>query len=378
MRTQRGYSMIEVMVAITLSVIVTQAAISVFGANKSTSKTTAAIAAVSDNGRFALSFIEQSVRSGGYMACDAINDLHALPPPGPATYRQLNVMPAGATPVQNAYQFAFGGYEAGGSGQGAAVALAAPPLAADTTAGDWLAAGLDPLLTANTAAVPGVIKGSDVLVVRETLPQTTTLYTTAPYAPGTTLLSVNDTSSLATLALPHAAVLSNCSVSVAFQLSAVGAGTPGTLTMGAGTTIAFDPYAAVTPVDTAIFYIGKGRDNDGALYVWHDDTGASTELVPDVENMQVLYGIAPTTPNLVTQYVTADAVPLNGSGLPDFNRVISIKVAMLVASPPGAPAVRAPAVAPTYALLGTTVTAPLDTRMRKVFDITVAARNAAL
>lgn len=371
MKTQRGYSMIELMVAITLAIIVSDAAISLFMANKNTASTTGAIASVSDNGRFALSFVEQSVRSGGYMACDAINDLHGFPAPGTTVFRQLNVMPAGATPVQNNYQFAFGGYEANNSGQGAVVPLATPPLAADTNAGDWLGTGLDALLTANTAAVPGVIQGSDVLAVRETLPRTHNVYTTALYTAGTNTITVNDTSSLATVPLPHAAVISNCSFSAAFQLTGIAAGIPGTLTMGASVPINFDPSVSVTPVDTAIYYIGKGRDNDGALYVWHDDTGVAIELVPDVENMQVLYGIAPVTPNLATAYVTADQVP-------DFNRVISLKVALLVASPPGAAAVRVPTVAPVYALLGTTVTAPIDARLRKVFDVTIAARNAAL
>lgn len=374
MKQPRGYSMIELMVAITLAIVVTDAAVSLFIANKNTASTTGAIASVSDNGRFALNVIVQSVRSGGYMACDAINDLHSFYAPVPAFFKQRNVMPAGATAVQNNYQFAFGGYEGAGSGQGGAVALAALPVAADTTSGDWLAAGgggLDPLLIANSVLLPGVLRGSDVLVVRETLPQTRSMYSTALYTAGTNTITVNDTSSLVGITLPHAAVISNCSFSAAFQLTSITAGTPGTLTMGASLPINMDPYVAVTPVDTVIYYIGKGRDNDGALYAWHDDTGVSIELVPDVENMQILYGIAPATPNLATAYVTADQVP-------DFNRVISVKVALLLVSPPGAAAVQIPAAAPTFALLGTTVTAPRDARLRKVFDIAITARNAAL
>ena len=368
--------MIELMVSITIAIVVTGAAVSLFLANKNTAATTGAVAAVSDNGRFALSFIEQSVRSGGYMACDAINDLHGFPPAGTPVFKQLNVLPAGATPVQNRYQFAFDGYEANGSGQGGTITVGALPQAADTNNADWQYAGgggLDALLTANTANVPGVIRGSDVLVVRETLPQTRNVYTTALYVAGTNTISVNDTSSLASLVLPHAAVISNCSFSAAFQINGIAAGAPGSLNMAASVPINFDPNVSVTPVDTAIYYIGPGRDRDGALYVWHDypSPGVSTELVPDVESMQVLYGVAPTTPNLVTQYVTADSVT-------DFNRVISIKVALLMASPLGAPAILAPAAAPTFALLGTTIVAPIDTRLRKVFDVTIAARNAAL
>ena len=374
MKMPRGFSMIELMVSVTLAIVVTDAAVSLFLVNKNTASTTGAIAAVADNGRFALSFIEQSVRSGGYMACDAINDLHGFPPVGTVVFKQLNVLPAGATPVQNSYQFAFGGYEAVNSGQGGNITALPMPLAADTNNADWLrfgGGGLDALLTANSVSVPGVIKGSDVLVVRETLPQTPSVYTTALYAAGANTINVNNTGSLASLTLPHAAVISNCSFSAAFQITGIAAGAPGSLTMAASVPINFDPNVSVTPVDTAIFYIGPGRDRDGALFVWHDDTGLSTELVPDVENMQVLYGVAPNTPNLATAYVTADQVT-------DFNRVISVKVALLMASPPGVPAVLTPAAAPTFPLLGTTVTAPADTRLRKVFDMAITARNAAL
>ena len=69
----------------------------------------------------------------------------------------------------------------------------------------------------------------------------------------------------------------------------------------------------------------------------------------------------------MSEYVTADQVP-------DFNQVMSVKVAVLAASNPEA--LKPPAVAPTYQLLGTTVTAPADSRARQVFEVTVAVRNA--
>jgi type IV pilus assembly protein PilW len=97
------------------------------------------------------------------------------------------------------------------------------------------------------------------------------------------------------------------------------------------------------------------------------------ELVPDVENMQVLYGVAPTTPNQVTEYLTADQVV-------DFNQIVSVKLALLVASPPGVAAVQTATAATvqTFSLLNTTVTPPLDGRLRKEFDTTITVRSASL
>ena len=57
----------------------------------------------------------------------------------------------------------------------------------------------------------------------------------------------------------------------------------------------------------------------------------------------------------------------------DFNTVMSVKVALLAASAPGA---GRPAAAVTYNLLGTTVTPPVDSRSRQVFEATIAVRNS--
>jgi type IV pilus assembly protein PilW len=125
----------------------------------------------------------------------------------------------------------------------------------------------------------------------------------------------------------------------------------------------------VTPVDTVVYYIGQGQDGDSALFSYDLNAGnafTASELVPDIEAMQILYGLDTNSTQTVSKYVTADQVP-------DFNTVMSVKVALLAASPPGS---AKSAVAATYTLLGTTVTAPIDTRERKVFEETIAVRNS--
>ena len=65
----RGFSLVELMVAVTLALIVTAAVVSVFGlATRSAYQSTTGTAAVSDGGRFALDFIAGSVRGAGFMA----------------------------------------------------------------------------------------------------------------------------------------------------------------------------------------------------------------------------------------------------------------------------------------------------------------------
>ena len=370
-RRQCGLTLIELLIVMTISIVVVDAAVSLLLANASSGNTSAALSSVSDNGRVALNFIGDAVRSGGYMACNATNDLREIVPAGQT--RQINVLQAGATPVQRNYNNAFGGYEAAASAPGGALNVAAMPIAADNNAGDWInAGGLDALL------VGKVTQGSDVLVVRESLPQAIPIYTTAAYvtATGQTTLAVN---SVGSMQPGQFAVISNCTVSTAFQVGTVSAagkviGTAGALNQfGGELKWSYQFPTPITPVDMYIFFIGPGRDTDSSLWEYDELLGTFQELVPDVENMQVLYGEAPTSPNQVTQFVTADQVA-------NFNQVVSVKVALLVASPPGTAAVQA-ATAGTvqpFSLLYATVTPPLDTRLRKAFDTTIAVRNAAL
>jgi type IV pilus assembly protein PilW len=129
----------------------------------------------------------------------------------------------------------------------------------------------------------------------------------------------------------------------------------------------------VTPVDTIVYYIGKGADGDGALFSYDLQAGlngglTATELVPDIEAMQILYGVDVNATQTVGEYETADQVA-------DYNTVMSVKIALLAASPLGSAPM--PAAAPTFTLLGNTVTAPKDTRARQVFEITIGVRNSA-
>ena len=85
----------------------------------------------------------------------------------------------------------------------------------------------------------------------------------------------------------------------------------------------------------AFYWRSGGTVEDSSLWRYDELQGLFQELVPDIENMQVLYGVAPTTPNQVTQYLTANNVV-------DFNQVVSVKVALLVAGPPAAARWRRP------------------------------------
>jgi type IV pilus assembly protein PilW len=367
----RGFSLVELMVAIALGLFVTAAIVSVFVGTRTVYQSTGGTAALTDGGRFALDFIESSVRDAGFMACSR-------------SLTQTTLLNPGPTPLYFNFGEALGGFEAvatapGGGAYTVAKGSLTTPVAADSNATHWIG-GLDAALVTPT---PLVVTGNDVLVVRSTLQNTQPVYVTA-ITDGAVSFTVTTQGGLQ----PNQfAVISDCANSLSFQITAVAAsGINEIITHGTGgspgnTTSSFLPLSfgvgsQVTAVDTVVYYIGTGADGDGALFsadLYNPATQTYTggfnpsELVPDIEAMQVLYGLDTTGSQTVSEYVTADKVT-------DFNSVMSVKVAVLAASSPGA--VKAPTVAPTYNLLGTVVTAPLDTRARQEFEVTIAVRNA--
>ncbi len=370
MTRSRGFSLVEFMVAIALGLMVTAAVVSVFVGTHTVYQSTGGTAALTDGGRFALDFIESSVRDAGFMACSRSVSQTSLLNPGP-------------TPLYFNFSEALGGFEAVSTSGGGAYTVAkgslTTPVTADSSAGDWVG-GLDSALLTPT---PLVVKGNDVLVVRSTLQNTQPVYVTS-IVDGASSFTVTTQGGLQA---NQFAVISDCANSLSMQITGVTtAGVNAIITHGTGgspgnTSASFLPFSfatgsQVTAVDTVVYYIGAGADGDGALFsadLYNPATQTYTgslnpsELVPDIEAMQVLYGLDTAGTQTVSEYVTADQVT-------DFNSVMSVKVAVLAASQPGA--VKPPATALTYNLLGTIVTAPIDTRARQEFEVTIAVRNA--
>ena len=357
MKRFRGFSLVELMVAITLALVVTTGVVSVFVGSRNAFESTAGIAALSDNGRFALNFIENAVRDSGNMACGAPvrTIINANAEPTPLYYT------AGPGPALLFQPFT--GFEAVNTGVGNAYVLG-------TAAGaltNWT-----PNLDAAFGSLGTLpIKNNDVLVVRSSTQGGQPAFVTATTP---TTMTVN---ALGALAAGQLAIVSDCVKSVIFEITSTAGnvlthstgGVPGNISATFPPQIDFAAGSQVTPLQTTAYYVGVGADGDGALFsanVAANNSLTGIELVPNIEAMQILYGLDTNASQTVSQYVTANLVP-------DFTSVISIHVAVLAAGPIGSAAM--PPAARQYNLLGTTVTAPRDTRARQVFDVTIAARN---
>ncbi|GAC1305458.1 MAG: PilW family protein [Steroidobacteraceae bacterium] len=364
MKSVRGFSLVELMIAITLSLIVSAAVMSVFIGARSAFQSTSGTAALSDNGRFALSFLENAVRDAGNMACGApirtVININAEPTP-------LNY--TGGYASSGLFQ-PMSGFEAANTGIGTTYAASVTPGAIN----NWISpVGWPSGLDAAFSSLPTMpIINNDILVVRSSVQGGQPAYVTAVGATTLSMVSVP-----ANWAAPQLAVISDCVKSLLFQISSVvgttvshNTGTsPGNITATFPGTFSFSPGSQVTLLQTTAYYIGVGADGDGALFsadLAPNNTFTANELVPNIEAMQILYGVDTTGTQTVSQYVTADQVT-------DFTTVMSVEIAVLAAGPPGS--LTKPAAPNTYSLFGTNVTVPLDTRARQVFQVTVAARN---
>jgi len=369
MRRARGFSMVELMVAVTLAMIVSAGVISVFVGSRAAYQSTAGVAAVSDSGRFALNFMESAVRDAGNMACGSpVRTIFNVGPGSP-----LNAPPFPALAFQP-----ITGFEAAGTGINGAYNITATP----GVAGNWnspagWAAGLDSAF--GTLATAPVVN-NDVLVVRSSTQGGSPAFVSNM---GTNNFDV--TSVPSGFQAQKLAIISDCVKSLIFQISSVlgntishtTGGVPGNLTNTFPTGVNFDLGSEVTLLQTTAYYIGVGADGDGALFSADLSSGNSftsaapsispNELVPNIEAMQILYGLDTKGTRTVGQWVTADQVT-------DFTSVMSVHIALLAAGPLGSANMGATAAQP-YNLLGTLVTAPVDTRNRQVFDVTVGVRN---
>jgi type IV pilus assembly protein PilW len=371
MKASRGFSLVELMVAITLALIVTAGVLSVFIGSRSAFQATSGVAAVSDSGRFALNFLENAVRGAGNMACGA--PIRTIFNVGPSS--RLNT-PAGPAPL-----FLFQpmtGFEAANTSVGNTYAAGvAPGALADWNSPVGWPANLN---SAFSSLVLMPIKNNDILVVRSSTQGGAPAFVTADG--GNSLQMVSVPANWGTV--PQLAVVSDCVKSLVFQVSGVAGNTvfhntgglPGNLTSTFPATLTFGAGSQVTLLQTTAYYIGVGADGDGALFSADLSPGNSftsagapispNELVPNIEAMQILYGVDSNQTQTVGQWLTANQVT-------DFTTVMSVQIAVLAAGPIGS--ANLPTAVQTYNLLGTLVNAPIDTRLRHIFAVTIAVRN---
>jgi type IV pilus assembly protein PilW len=337
---ESGFSLIELMVAMALSLVLLAGVLAIFASSRTTYETTDRLSRIQEGGRFALDVLVRDLRTAGYNGCSRSAEFtNALNTP--SVFWNLE------RPVQ--------GF--------------------DAQSGSWTPT----LVNTDTGDAPGALAGSDALVIRG-IPRTDF----EPVRVAAGMQVETDTfevvpAGAALLEAGDVVMISDCQGRAAFEITANAAGViehavgggeeeaeeeaddggPGNATDNLG--FAFDEFAEVVPIQSSLYYIANNPNDNPSLYR-RVSGGAPEELVEGVEAMQVLFGER-IAPNVF--YRTADAVT-------NWENVVAVRIALLVRSMSeyGVDEDNA-----TYDLLGVDYDPPADRHMRQVFTTTVSLRN---
>lgn len=349
-RRQRGLSLIEVMVAMVIGLILMAGVGYVYLSGKRSYNVQSAAATVQENGRFALDFMRPEIRMAGFFGCGASSE---------RTVNDLNV-PASVPWYEN-IQTPLVGYEGG---------VSTFPT-------------LSPSPLPNTDAIT-VLRGDShdqyLVTHQQTGGQASfTLNNATDLIPGQ-ILVVTDCSDTAVFQMTgnngqsnevvhntgNTVVPGNCSKLM---------GTDGAQYADCNSTSnlashIFQGSGSLMPVKATIFYVAdvpNVNPKEPALYeaVLAPNGAGGTqvlekELVDGVENLQILYGVAPAIHEAPVRYVTANNVA-------NWGDVVEVRISLLARS---SGAVLPTAVSTSFG--GQTYD---DKYLRRVFDASIAVRN---
>jgi type IV pilus assembly protein PilW len=386
-RSQRGLSLIELMVALTIGLLLSFGILQIFSASKTAYQLQEGLSRIQENGRFAAQFLQGKLRMAGFMGCG--NDMARSANGGFINH----LARYGGNPLP---ELRFQRPVEGFSFSGELDAGAAPTVGAK---GDWtpeLPDGLD----------AKVVKGTDVLILRVFSEDSTPV---TRWVGNPNNFTIRDSGFVEEGGIY---AVENCGSAHVFEAETVdGAEVEAP---GEGANIYRDPStspvvawgfdatnvnylmpagnvlnAEVHRAEYLAVYVGLRNDGGGvstpALYVQHlpasgvvsgGDVATSTdELADGIENMQLRFGLDTDNDSAVDTFETAEEIADGFTSQVDLDdrwrAVRSVRVGLLVRGEPRA------GVSTTrpYRVTDVTVVPPSDRRMRDVYETTIALRN---
>ena len=402
-----GFSLVELMVAIAIGLIVLAGIATVFMAQRQVVSSSSAQGAIQNADNAISAILSPAIRGAGFTGCGTL-----------ANAGDRVSYSTSATPwvfSRGNFSAPVFGFDANGTDAGGNYAITALNAANDGNSGDWT-----PALTGNLSGLTE--QGSDVLVLngeapgthpvgvplvdQSSTPNTFTVYNAGASNPNASPIQFTDANGNVLSVLVSAVAVSDCAKSSIFvpaMTSSTAVSNPVTVgpigNNGAGnvsTMIApvYQDGVQLAPMQQVAYFVGSGHGGQSALYqaVLVGGQWNVQELIPGVDNMQVLYGVGLN--GQITQYLSAKGVqalqanpPAGVTSLP-FNPwtiVNSIRIGFLIEGGLGSvPANSNPTI---WSVLGTNITlphppspitAPNDTRLRHVYVMTINLRNTTL
>jgi len=344
---QAGLTLIEIMIAITLSLFLLGGLLQLVSSNKQTYRVQDAMARVQENGRFSLHFLSKDIRMAGFMGCSNTS--------------------GGLTVTNNvkATAYSAAAYTAGGDfdGNSAVVGLSytTGTLPTELSSLGFVADGSEGSIMPNT----------DALFLRraESCPGGKVAEHNNNTTGGNSAQMKIEDNSICNIQQDDIVMVSNCETADIFGVSNVvnssGGGSPhDTIAHGANKNNApptlSNGYGAdsfLFKMKSEVYYIGVGASGQPALFKRELAIGAlnNQELVEGIEGMTILYGEdRGSLDGTADAYVTA-------ANVFDMENVVSIRIT---------------ATARTLEdNIATTESADNDYRIRRSFTTTIGIRN---
>jgi type IV pilus assembly protein PilW len=335
---EAGLTLVEMMVAIVISMLLTVAIGGIYLGSKSSFRYQDALSRVQENARFAMERLSRDIRMAGYNGCGNLSNVANT-----VNNWTKNPWVNLSNPVM--------GYEGG--------------------------------VSAFPTEFTGAVAGTDAIILKgaDTSNELTVISHNAPAA------QINTT--VNTIQAGEILIITDCSQTSIFQMTGpasashtnivhnTGTGVPGNCTKYLGASCpgskpyTFPPGSSLLRMYANGYYIKPSATADGGNSLWMRSlTGQTTgvpadvELINGVENMQIEYGVDTDNDLSANKYVTADSV-----AAADWPKVVSVKVSLLLATPDNLSSK-----SQTYTYNGTTTTAT-DRRVRHVYTSVINLRN---
>jgi type IV pilus assembly protein PilW len=373
----RGFSLVELMIALLIGLIISIGVVQIFSASRATYQLDEGLARAQENGRFALEFLTQDIRHAGYLGCN--RDTTRIP------FNFLAAGPAQRIPITGVTGFEY-------NATGISDTYYTPPTLPANTSSGWIPA-------VSTIFLPnGALPGTDVIAVQRMVSNTWALV--SPYVtPDNVYLdplfstNVNTGDILLVADCRQAAVfnVTNINKTTGVISHTVSPTTNRCARWTSGLDLAnaanmdctnvFEnpvPSTAIGTLETVVFYVASDPNNSGRPTLFKNVVDASgipaglpQALVEGVENFQVLYGVdsGATADGIADQYVPAN-------GVANFSQVVSVQIGILVYGVNATGSATDSAIdAQIQNVAGTSIVPPADRRKRHAFNTTIQLRN---